>query len=237
VGATGPDFWPTLDPAFEECGSGTEQSPRNFNVANVIVNPPDLEPLRFKDIPKGTFSFKNLGFTLSVEVDAKDVLSGGGLSGDYDLVEFHYHRPGEHKINGLRADLELQFVHENNDGDIAVVAVLFNTADTGSEFLELNFVEIDEIPEKGDEIDIEIEPYSVFDGLPRPLSYFNYVGSLTNPPCTEPVDWFILTEVLDVSEAQLSVYKFATGSVDTFRPQQINTNPVRAFIPDNTYFA
>jgi carbonic anhydrase len=188
-----------------------------------------LFPLEFHTIKKDVYEFRNLGFTLEVFVDESNTLEGGGLPEQYDLLEFHYHAPAEHTINGVVFPLELQLVHTNDDGDVAIVSVLFEEGEEEEHFLNSHLVEIDEIPDKGDVIEVEVEPYSLIKSLHRPISYYQYVGSLTIPPCSEDVRWFVLTERPSLSSAQLSVIT-STLAEENNRPIQTNGNPVRAFL-------
>jgi carbonic anhydrase len=239
-GETGPEFWGTLDPAYLDCDNPTnDQSPRDLVVEDVVVNPPDLAELEIEEIPKGTFKFENLGFTVQVEVkNTGETLSGGGLLTGYELTEFHYHVPSEHTINGAQFPLELQMVHKNAEGELAVLAVLFELTPAPNKFLDSHFDDLDEIPFKGFSVDVDLEPYSVLRGFNLPLSYYQYRGSLTNPPCTQVVRWFILTELAGVSIPQLATITALLGNQPNNRPPQTNDNPVRSFVPAsfNSYF-
>ena len=43
----------------------------------------------------------------------------------HQLVQYHFHAPGEHQVNGRLADVEGHFVHQNSQGDTAVVGIFF----------------------------------------------------------------------------------------------------------------
>lgn len=52
-------------------------------------------------------------------------------SKSFDLVQFHYHTPAEHTINGLNPAMVLHMVHQNaDDSSYAVYSVLFDTTET-----------------------------------------------------------------------------------------------------------
>jgi carbonic anhydrase len=53
---------------------------------------------------------------------------------------------------------------------------------------------------------------------PRRLSHFRYSGSLTTPPCSEVVEWLVLTDPLQVSAADIA--SFAKLYPMTARPVQ-----------------
>lgn len=47
----------------------------------------------------------------------------------YELVQYHFHAPSEHMIDGERAPLELHFVHKSATGTLAVLGVLVEVGD------------------------------------------------------------------------------------------------------------
>jgi carbonic anhydrase len=54
-------------------------------------------------------------------------------------------------------------------------------------------------------------------------NFWNYHGSLTTPPCSEVVDWYVLMSPALMSESQFMKLRMATGEVATngnFRPPQ-----------------
>jgi carbonic anhydrase len=137
-------------------------------------------------------------------------------------LQFHFHAPSEHTVNGQFAAAELHLVHRNNLLDLAVVGVLVNVGSP------VNAV-IDEIllnasTESGEEV---ILPGSVNakDVLPKSENYFTYSGSLTTPPCSEGVRWFVLKAPVFVSQEAIDhlhevISEFANygGFADNNRP-------------------
>jgi len=42
--------------------------------------------------------------------------------------------------------------------------------------------------------------------LPARRGYYRYEGSLTTPPCSETVDWLLLTDPIQVAEADVATF-------------------------------
>ena len=114
--------WASLDPSFKTCGSGSSQSPINI-VANTSQAGPSFQ---YNYFPSGG-KVHNTGH--GVQVDLNKTAQGSGnqllVNGKpYDLIQFHFHTPSEHAINGRHAPMEAHLVHKNAQGQLAVVAVM-----------------------------------------------------------------------------------------------------------------
>jgi len=143
--------------------------------------------------------------------------SGGITIGaeHYDLVQFHFHRPSEERIRGLRYAMVAHLVHKNAGGELAVVAVLIHKGETNA-FLTPVF---DRLPAKGTaEASTPGATLNLDALLPKRRSYYTFDGSLTTPPCTEHVRWFVLKSAVQASAAQ--VQQFAARYPHNARPVQ-----------------
>ena len=117
----GPNHWGTI--GFPVCGTGTAQSPVNIDTRTVArLNGPPL----MISYASSELTIENTGHVVEVMIPAgiTDTLRTGNDT--WQLVQYHFHAPGEHEINGRLADVEGHFVHQNSQGDNAVVAVFFN---------------------------------------------------------------------------------------------------------------
>jgi carbonic anhydrase len=56
------------------------------------------------------------------------------------------------------------------------------------------------------------------DLLPSDTGYYRYMGSLTTPPCSEGVNWFVMREPVSISPAQIERFAAAVG--ENARPVQ-----------------
>src|SRR5581483_5578361 len=130
-GASGPDKWGELDAASKTCSSGMRQSP--INIGETIKA--QLQPLKIT-WAKTAESVINTGRTIQVNMGESSTFSAGS-GGNFRLVEFHFHRPSEHTVNGANFPMEAQFVHANAAGSLAIVGVLMTGGRPNKAFNEI----------------------------------------------------------------------------------------------------
>jgi len=217
-GPRGSAHWSELDPAYAAC-NGKEQSPVD------IRNPEKaaLPALRFDYHPGPIQYVINNGHTIRVNYYAPgsgDFLVFAGVS--YQLTQFHFHRPSEEQVNGKPYAMVLHLMHQTSDGKVAGVAV-FLTAGKGNPAVQEIW---DHMPsaEGQNVVALQLNPT---DFLPSDTeAYYMYMGSVTAPPCTEGVTWFVLKKPITVSPAQIST--FAKLYPDDVRlPQPLNGRIVK----------
>ena len=228
--AIGPPNWGALDPAFEECGTGTSQSPVDISGAARGGGP----ALRF-DYPGNELVVENTGHVIEVPIPADNDNTLRIGSSKYRLIQYHFHAPSEHTLNGQQFDLEAHLVHENADGQLAVVGVLMSIGDHGNELVDEVFHNAPE--EAGEETEVGVESNAKellpgFDSHPGNGSfvlsrYYSYSGSLTTPACSEPVRWIVLKDPVTVSDFSVeelhhlvSLFPGYDGYPDNNRPIQ-----------------
>src|ERR1700735_1117263 len=192
-GKTGPLNWGRLDPAYKACSNGKEQSPIDIRGAHLNKN---LAPLEFHYIA-GSMTLTNTGHTVQVTAPAGSYIMAGGTR--YDLVQFHFHHPGEEAVKGKLPDMSLHLVHKSADGKIAVIAVRLNEGNANAVLAAL----WEHLPKTVDATDKVTESMSPAGLLPADRGYWTYEGSLTAPPCTEGVRWFVMEEPMELSRDQL----------------------------------
>lgn len=194
-GTGGPENWGSLKPEFAKCAAGSRQSPIDIRGGIAV----DLEPIKFDYRPSG-FSVLDNGHSVQVNVGAGNAIEVMGRR--YDLVQFHFHRPSEERIDGRQYDMDAHLVHRDADGRLAVVAVLF---DRGAAQPQVQTVWNNLPLEKGEELaaGAPLDPLAL---LPQDRRYFTYMGSLTTPPCTEGVLWMVLKQPVPVSAEQIGVF-------------------------------
>jgi carbonic anhydrase len=157
----------------------------------------------------------NNGHTIQVNVEP----GSGAITINketYDLVQFHFHRPSEEQLDGKNMAMTVHFVHKNKDGKIVVLGVLLNE---GKENPVIKTLWANLPPKEEEEYAPDkmiINPASL---LPSNLGFYEYEGSLTTPPCTEGVTFFILKTPMDISKAQLAKFPFKLNARPT---QELN---------------
>jgi len=206
-GHDGPDKWAELDAANAVCSAGSQQSP--VDIQDAIKS--QLAPLKMA-WAKRADTILNNGHTIQVNFGAGSTLSAP--SGSYKLVQFHFHRPSEHLIGGKSFPMEVHFVHAGATGGLAVVGVLMAAGKANPVFGKIvSTMPAAEGPAVG--ADAAIDPNGL---LPAKRSYYRYAGSLTTPPCSETVDWHLLTDPIQVADADIA--RFAKLYPMNARPVQ-----------------
>lgn len=206
-GAEGPDKWGDLDAASRVCSIGSQQSP--VDIGGTIDA--TLPPLEINWAGRAD-TIANNGHTIQLTCGDGSTLTGPG--GSYKLLQFHFHRPSEHRIGGKSFAMEAHFVHVNATGGLAVVGVLMATGNPNPVFNRI----VSTMPASAGapvKADPAIDPNGM---LPARRAYYRYSGSLTTPPCSEIVDWLLLTDPIQVAEADVA--RFAAIYPLNARPAQ-----------------
>ncbi|MDD5250921.1 MAG: carbonic anhydrase family protein [Rhodocyclaceae bacterium] len=196
-GEGAPANWSKLRPEFATCASGKRQSPIDIREGIKV----DLEPIQF-DYKLSRFSIIDNGHSIQVNVGEGSTMRI--MERTFQLVQFHFHKPSEERINGRAYDMVVHFVHEDEAGRLAVVAV---PLEKGSENPLIQAI-WNNLPLDQDQ---EVAPSWVIDPnllLPPPerRAYYTYMGSLTTPPCTEDVLWMVFKQPVQVSPQQIGIF-------------------------------
>ena len=195
-GKTGPFNWGHLDPAYAACSHGKEQSPIDIRGAHLDRNLPPIEVHYLS----GAMTLTNTGHTVQVVPPAGSYILVSGKR--YDLVQFHFHHPGEESVKGNLPDMDVHFVHKSADGKIVVIAVRLNEGNANALLAAL----WEHLPKTVGATDKLSEPMSPAGLLPTDRGYWTYEGSLTAPPCTEGVRWIIMEQQVELSRDQLRAF-------------------------------
>ena len=207
-GANGPDHWGAEDPAFAACSNGTRQSPI------------DIETAATASLPPINFAYKAFPLTVTdthhtFQVNVHQGSGGITVGADhYELVQFHFHRPSEEQIHGKHYAMVAHLVHKNDKGELAVVAVLIHQG-AANEVLKPIF---DNFPAEGTESKVAGTDADPMQLLPAKHGYYTFEGSLTTPPCSEHVRWFVLKTPVQASAQQVG--QFAARYPHNARPTQ-----------------
>ncbi|HCB01254.1 MAG TPA: hypothetical protein DEP19_02630 [Anaerolineae bacterium] len=192
-GEEGPQHWGELDDSYAVCGTGTHQSPIDISAPSEQ----DLANIVFHYESSQVNIFNN-GHTVQVNYDAGSYIELDSVR--YDVLQFHYHAPSEHTVDGKEFPAELHIVHKNAEGKLAVVGILLEEGSQNEAYQPF----IENLPkQKSDAQDAGVS-INANDLLPSIQTTFRYSGSLTTPPCSEGVSWLLMTTPVEVSSEQLS---------------------------------
>ena len=194
-GLDGPDRWGKMNPAWSTCDSGQRQSPIDIRDGIGV----DLEPIKFDYVPT-YFRILNNGHTVQVSVGMGSRMTVMGRS--FDLVQFHFHRPSEERVNGRGFEMVAHLVHKDLDGRLAVVAVLIERG-TAHELIQTLWNNLPLEQHHDYAPDATIDPMAI---LPADPSYYTYMGSLTTPPCSEDVLWMVMKQPIQLSQEQIAIF-------------------------------
>ena len=202
-GATGPDKWADLDPAWAVARLGVRQSPIDLGGAA----PGGGTDLGVEYDAVVLTDVTNDGHTVHVGVSPGGVLRFDGRQ--WTLGGLHFHTPSEHRINGEAFDMEIHLVHADDQSRLAVLGI-FSTVGGSSAALDVVF---DEVPDGTESIDLRAAGIPVVDLLPADLGrWLSYTGSLTTPPFTEQVQWIVLEQPIEVSESEIAAMRDRFGA-------------------------
>jgi carbonic anhydrase len=194
-GELGPANWSKINDNWAKCSTGNRQSPIDLR-DGLKVN---LEQVGF-DYHPSSFNEINNGHTIQVTVGGGNFITVGNQT--YELEQFHFHRPGEERINGKGTEMVMHMVHKSYDGKIAIVAVLL---ERGADHGLLQTV-WDNIPLEKNEVVSPSVVINPLDALPEKREYFTYMGSLSEPPCTENVLYIVFKQPRQASPAQMALF-------------------------------
>jgi carbonic anhydrase len=196
-GEGGPSDWGKLDAKYATCETGKTQSPIDIKGAKTA----DLPALKF-DYKAVPLNIIDNGHTIQVNYAPGSTLTVGDKT--YTLKQFHFHHPSEEHVNGHGYDMVAHLVHADADGHLAVLAVFLKKGGSGAALIDTVWKNIPTQKEKA--VDVPGVTVDVADLLPTDQTYYTFAGSLTTPPCSEGVTWYVMKSPVSVSDAQVAAF-------------------------------
>ena len=224
-GNNGPGFWAET-PGWEAC-AGTAATERQSPIdIDQVVADRHLRRLR-AELNETPLALVNNGHTIEEEYEPGSSLVVDGVR--YGLAQFHFHALSEHTLRGAHDVMELHVVFAAPGSDKKAVIGMLYTIGRKNAFLSALLA--GGLPQKsGDEIEVPSKLVNVADALTDTSQYYTYPGSLTTPPCSETVTWFVLKGRAELSEEQFEAFRHVLGN--NFRPlQKLNHRVARATVP------
>lgn len=156
---------------------------------------------------------ENLGHTVQLDFKQGSIITINEIH--YNFKQMHFHTPSEHLIDGVTYPMELHIVTVNNDNpNVAhyiVFSILFKMGKENAfidEFLNI-------IPKhEHDKVFVKENTIKLKDLLSASdiTHHYHYKGSLTTPPYTETVNWFVLKRVFEASPEQIEKINAIEGN-------------------------
>ncbi|MEZ5973573.1 MAG: carbonic anhydrase family protein [Planctomycetota bacterium] len=186
------EAWGSLDPAFGAADSGTRQSPIDLSEAI----PASLKGIQISYTPFD-LRVKNNGHSLVVQVPEGHFADMGGRV--CELKNVHFHTPSEHAVDGKRFAMEVHFVHMDEDEQLYVLGVMVEAGNGNRAFQRV----LEEAAHPSE----HATPLDIMGLIPSSKQSYRYMGSLTTPPCTENVHWFVLNQPIEFSANQIREFQ------------------------------
>ena len=212
-GETGPEHWGELAPQFDTCRIGAHQTP--IDLTGALSD--ETAGIDF-DYRSVAMRIVNNGHTIQIDPEPGCAITVSGET--YSLVQFHFHHPSEHLVDGRAFEMELHLVHKSANGGLAVVGTFITAGQHNASLAPI----FESMPHSEG---IEVKSEGQFDPaalLPATRSFYRYTGLFTTPPCSEGLTWTVFREPIEASPAQIRA--FAALFPNNARPVQKNTNPL-----------
>ncbi|MBV6320362.1 carbonic anhydrase [Duganella violaceipulchra] len=194
-GENGPANWGRINPEWAKCGTGNRQSPIDIRDGMKV----ELEQITF-DYHPSSFNVTDNGHTVQVMLGSGNFITVNNRM--YELIQFHFHRPSEERINGKGYEMVMHLVHKDGEGKLAVLALLLERGKPQPVIQTVwNNLPLEKLE--------TLAPSTVLDPmdlLPARRDYFTFMGSLTTPPCSEGVLWLVMKEPVQASPAQMALF-------------------------------
>jgi carbonic anhydrase len=194
----GPAEWASLDPAYAQCAEGKEQSPI------------DLTDAQASDLPRIEISYHPSELEVENNGHSLEGLPPPGNSVEvegtrYELDQFHFHAPSEHRSNGRALPIEFHFVNRSADGEPLVLGVFVQAGRENPAAAKL----IESLPRtEGETLQVhgDVDLLDLLPADPAAAPRWSYDGSLTTPPCTEGVAWKVFKQPIEMSPQQIAAF-------------------------------
>lgn len=200
-GAAGPAAWGAM--GFPVCSQGKTQSPVNISQET----PTNQKPISFDYVPSPINAVNN-GHTVQFNFQPGSFIMIDGKR--FDLKQFHFHSPSEDTVDGKAFAVQMHLVHKSADDQLAVVGVFMEEDGTGTSHSSGNS-SLDKVfgalPGNSGLTLTGTELIDIRELLPKDQQAWHFMGSLTTPPCSEGVAWYVMKKPITIAPKQLARFR------------------------------
>ncbi|CAG8569187.1 3532_t:CDS:2 [Racocetra fulgida] len=227
LGSNGPAYWHQLNETYATCKSNNQQTPIDLKVED-FAKPTKIE----LDVIKQTdLILLNNGHTYQVQrsegtIDKPALYEDATLKVDgetYYLLQYHFHMPSEHHIEGRDLLLEGHWVFKTSsdqNAKFAVLGVFFDLGEREDPGLKSIVDIINEKPLGANEhVNISI---SLSEQIFKSVRTVCIYALLTTPPCTEGIRWFVSQDVQSISPPQFRSLKYVLKYNSRFTQKRLD---------------
>ena len=200
-GSLGPQRWGDLNDKYATCKMGKKQSPIDLKWAR----PTKSRKLNIYYKPSIQPQVISNGYTIQVNVDPGNILKVDNKT--YELEQIHFHSQSEHTISGEHYPMEMHLVHKSKEGHLAVIARMLIVGSKPDSTITQIWSYLPSPKKKFHEMEALGYTIDLSALIPKTMTYYNYEGSLTTPPCTQGVDWNVFNTPLEISSEQLNIFR------------------------------
>lgn len=215
AGSNGPSAWGDIRPEYQTCKTGKTQSPVNLKWSKPVSG--NLVKINY--VP-GQAQIENTGYTLRVRFPSTNSIQHNGET--YTLEKMEIRTPTEHTLSGNSLPMEFQLYHKTSNGlKTAMISLIVIEGKPAPWFDEI-WNQAKALNAGATSGTINVDPGQI---IPPAKTYYQYTGSLTHPPCSEGVEWFIFNTPLQLSKEQISSFRQSFNE-NNRKPQPLNNRKV-----------
>lgn len=196
TGNTGAEYWGDVEGA-SACKIGKQQSP--INITNVTASSAAAPIINYSQ--SADVRIHDNGHTVVYTPTTED--NTIQLDDErYVLKQFHYHTPSEHQFGSQNYLGEIHFVHAKSEGNLAVIGIMLQIGEVNDVLsVLLNGTKMTTLND--DEFTANKVDLSAL--APAMPTFYHYNGSLTTPPCSEEVQWYVSKQPLTLTSDQFAI--------------------------------
>lgn len=197
MGAKAAHSWWKLKDEYKLCGIGKMQSPINV-IPNLSAKLPEIR----LDYNPTRIDLLNNGHTIQLNYEKGSHFMAGDKK--YKLLQLHFHSPSENQINGKTYPMELHLVHKDTEDNLAVIAVMIESSKRSHASIEALWKHLPKQSGSNNVMrDLGVNAKHL---LPKKHEYYRFMGSLTTPPCSEGVNWYVMKDPIQLSKRQIAAF-------------------------------
>lgn len=177
-----------------QAASARSQSPIDIVTASAVAaDAAEPGAIEFSHTHGPVDKVEDNGHAVQVDTHATEATIRGR---HFKLAQFHFHSQSEHTLDGRHYPLEGHFVFKAQDGRLAVIGVMYEQGQANP--VAQDVLDGLQPGRKPAQHEIDIEGL-----LPKSHAYYHYLGSLTTPPLTENVEWYVMPAPVTMSQRQI----------------------------------
>ncbi len=154
----------------------------------------------------------------------------------FTLSQIHFHSPSEDLVNSHRTTMEAHFVNYSSSGAATVLAVFLKLGPHNNALDPILNAAARTSPKQSAPVTTPID----FSGLlPSNQRGWYFAGSLTSPPLSRPLNWFVFATPITLDKGQFAQYARVARASDFFpnnRPVQPLDGRVLNHVTYNVFF-